>query len=31
MAKAVCEDEVPVAFQAIEFWSSIYDEDIDIL
>ncbi|GMH28090.1 hypothetical protein Nepgr_029933 [Nepenthes gracilis] len=30
-AKAVREDEEPVALQAIEFWSSICDEEIDIL
>ncbi|KAH9724195.1 Importin subunit beta-1 [Citrus sinensis] len=30
-AKAVREDEEPVALQAIEFWSSIYDEEIDVL
>nr|GEV83021.1 importin subunit beta-1 [Tanacetum cinerariifolium] len=30
-AKAVKEDEEPVALQAIEFWSSICDEEIDIL
>ena len=30
-AKAVREDEEPVALQAIEFWSSIGDEEIDIL
>lgn len=30
-AKAVREDEGPVALQAIEFWSSICDEEIDIL
>ncbi|GFS32236.1 ARM repeat superfamily protein [Actinidia rufa] len=29
--KAVKEDEEPVALQAIEFWSSICDEEIDIL
>ncbi|PPD86013.1 hypothetical protein GOBAR_DD17063 [Gossypium barbadense] len=29
--KAVREDEEPVALQAIEFWSSICDEEIDIL
>ncbi|XP_024969666.1 importin subunit beta-1-like isoform X1 [Cynara cardunculus var. scolymus] len=30
-AKAVREDEEPVALQAIEFWSSICDEEIDVL
>ncbi|KAI4315557.1 hypothetical protein L6164_028353 [Bauhinia variegata] len=30
-AKAVKEDEEPVSLQAIEFWSSICDEEIDIL
>lgn len=30
-AKAVKGDEEPVALQAIEFWSSICDEEIDIL
>ncbi|KAD2805552.1 hypothetical protein E3N88_38929 [Mikania micrantha] len=30
-AKAVKEDAEPVALQAIEFWSSICDEEIDIL
>ncbi|KAK9665223.1 hypothetical protein RND81_14G098800 [Saponaria officinalis] len=30
-AKAVREDEEPIALQAIEFWSSICDEEIDIL
>ncbi|XP_057526597.1 importin subunit beta-1-like [Amaranthus tricolor] len=30
-AKAVREDEEPVALQAVEFWSSICDEEIDIL
>lgn len=30
-AKAVREDEEPVALQAIEFWSSICDEEIDII
>ncbi|KAF2299309.1 hypothetical protein GH714_031450 [Hevea brasiliensis] len=30
-AKAVREDEEPVALQAIEFWSSICDEEIEIL
>ncbi|KAK7318068.1 hypothetical protein RJT34_02766 [Clitoria ternatea] len=30
-AKAVRGDEEPVALQAIEFWSSICDEEIDIL
>ncbi|KAF8412097.1 hypothetical protein HHK36_000052 [Tetracentron sinense] len=30
-AKAVREDEEPVALQAIEFWSSICDVEIDIL
>ncbi|KAF5206775.1 Importin subunit beta-1, partial [Thalictrum thalictroides] len=30
-AKAVREDEEPVTLQAIEFWSSICDEEIDIL
>ncbi|XP_022922215.1 importin subunit beta-1-like [Cucurbita maxima] len=30
-AKAVKEDEEPVALQAVEFWSSICDEEIDIL
>ncbi|KAK9672419.1 hypothetical protein RND81_12G099400 [Saponaria officinalis] len=30
-AKAVREDEEAVALQAIEFWSSICDEEIDIL
>ncbi|RWW27733.1 hypothetical protein BHE74_00003847 [Ensete ventricosum] len=30
-AKAVREDDEPVALQAIEFWSSICDEEIDIL
>ena len=30
-AKAVKTDEEPVALQAIEFWSSICDEEIDIL
>ncbi|KAL0403246.1 UNVERIFIED_CONTAM: Importin subunit beta-1 [Sesamum radiatum] len=30
-SKAVREDEEPVALQAIEFWSSICDEEIDIL
>ncbi|KAL9225418.1 hypothetical protein vseg_001347 [Gypsophila vaccaria] len=30
-AKAVREDEESVALQAIEFWSSICDEEIDIL
>ncbi|XP_072967248.1 importin subunit beta-1-like isoform X2 [Typha angustifolia] len=30
-AKAVREDQEPVALQAIEFWSSICDEEIDIL
>ncbi|KAL9434629.1 hypothetical protein AB3S75_029307 [Citrus x aurantiifolia] len=30
-AKAVREDEEPVALQAIEFWSSVCDEEIDIL
>ncbi|KAI3517738.1 hypothetical protein L1887_16957 [Cichorium endivia] len=30
-AKAVKEDEEAVALQAIEFWSSICDEEIDIL
>ncbi|KAF5734345.1 importin subunit beta-1-like [Tripterygium wilfordii] len=30
-AKAVKEDEEPVALQAIEFWSSICDEEIDIM
>ncbi|KAH9320615.1 hypothetical protein KI387_015254 [Taxus chinensis] len=30
-AKAVREDKEPVALQAIEFWSSICDEEIDIL
>ncbi|OAY66954.1 Importin subunit beta-1 [Ananas comosus] len=30
-AKAVREDEEPVALQAIEFWSSICEEEIDIL
>ncbi|GKD50034.1 importin subunit beta-1 [Tanacetum coccineum] len=30
-AKAVKEDEEPVALQVIEFWSSICDEEIDIL
>ncbi|KAJ6838534.1 importin subunit beta-1-like [Iris pallida] len=29
--KAVREDEEPVALQAIEFWSSVCDEEIDIL
>nr|KJB37366.1 hypothetical protein B456_006G202000 [Gossypium raimondii] len=29
--QAVREDEEPVALQAIEFWSSICDEEIDIL
>lgn len=29
--KAVREDEEPVALQAVEFWSSICDEEIDIL
>ncbi|KAI4319408.1 hypothetical protein MLD38_033007 [Melastoma candidum] len=30
-SKAVKEDEEPVALQAVEFWSSICDEEIDIL
>ncbi|KAL2542279.1 Importin subunit beta-1 [Abeliophyllum distichum] len=30
-SKAVREDEEPVALQAIEFWSSVCDEEIDIL
>ncbi|XP_047968974.1 importin subunit beta-1-like [Salvia hispanica] len=30
-SKAVREDEEPVALQAIEFWSSICDEEIDLL
>ncbi|CAL5407987.1 unnamed protein product [Camellia sinensis] len=30
-AKAVREDEEPVALQAIEFWSSVCDEEIDVL
>ncbi|KAK4480518.1 hypothetical protein RD792_013594 [Penstemon davidsonii] len=30
-SKAVREDEEPVALQAIEFWSSICDEETDIL
>ncbi|XP_042387112.1 importin subunit beta-1-like [Zingiber officinale] len=30
-SKAVREDEEPVGLQAIEFWSSICDEEIDIL
>lgn len=30
-AKAIREDEEPVALQAVEFWSSICDEEIDIL
>ncbi|XP_073159374.1 importin subunit beta-1-like [Henckelia pumila] len=30
-SKAVREDQEPVALQAIEFWSSICDEEIDIL
>ncbi|EXC14450.1 Importin subunit beta-1 [Morus notabilis] len=30
-AKAIKEDEEPVALQAIEFWSSICDEETDIL
>lgn len=30
-SKAIKEDEEPVALQAIEFWSSICDEEIDIL
>ncbi|ERN06608.1 importin subunit beta-1 [Amborella trichopoda] len=30
-AKAVKEDEEPVALQAIEFWSTICDEEIEIL
>ncbi|KAL5552439.1 hypothetical protein UlMin_002615, partial [Ulmus minor] len=30
-AKAVKEDQEPVALQAIEFWSSICDEEIDLL
>ncbi|KAF4379577.1 hypothetical protein F8388_023594 [Cannabis sativa] len=30
-AKAIKEDEEPVALQAVEFWSSICDEEIDIL
>ncbi|KAJ6795912.1 importin subunit beta-1-like [Iris pallida] len=30
-AKAVREDEEPVALQAVEFWSSVCDEEIDIL
>eukprot|EP00268_Persea_americana_P025727 TRINITY_DN2507_c1_g1_i3.p1 TRINITY_DN2507_c1_g1~~TRINITY_DN2507_c1_g1_i3.p1 ORF type:complete len:914 (-),score=220.66 TRINITY_DN2507_c1_g1_i3:1145-3886(-) len=30
-AKAVREDEEPVALQAIEFWSTVCDEEIDIL
>ncbi|KAM7273001.1 hypothetical protein ACFE04_027665 [Oxalis oulophora] len=30
-AKAVKEDDEPVALQAVEFWSSICDEEIDIL
>jgi importin subunit beta-1 len=30
-SKAVREDEEPVALQAVEFWSSICDEEIDIL
>ncbi|KAK9914531.1 hypothetical protein M0R45_038305 [Rubus argutus] len=30
-AKAVREDQEPVALQAIEFWSSVCDEEIDIL
>lgn len=30
-SKAVKEDEEPVALQAIEFWSSICDEEIEIL
>ncbi|KAH6784084.1 ARM repeat superfamily protein [Perilla frutescens var. hirtella] len=30
-SKAVRDDEEPVALQAIEFWSSICDEEIDIL
>ncbi|GLJ12611.1 hypothetical protein SUGI_0194600 [Cryptomeria japonica] len=30
-ARAVREDEEPVALQAVEFWSSICDEEIDIL
>ncbi|KAJ4842329.1 Importin subunit beta-1 [Turnera subulata] len=31
VAKAVREDEEPVALQAVELWSSICDEEIDIL
>ncbi|KAE8708603.1 Importin subunit beta-1 [Hibiscus syriacus] len=31
VSKAVKEDEEPVSLQAIEFWSSICDEEIDIL
>ncbi|GJU72042.1 importin subunit beta-1 [Tanacetum coccineum] len=30
-AKVVKEDEEPVALQSIKFWSSICDEEIDIL
>lgn len=30
-AKAVREDEEPIALQAIEFWSTICDEEIEIL
>ncbi|KAH7834000.1 hypothetical protein Vadar_011801 [Vaccinium darrowii] len=31
LAKAVRKDEEPVALQAIELWTSNYDEEIDIL